>query len=74
MLPINSDGRRSTCSASTPPHLAIDDVMGLLLVIQGGGLVALTKDAVTIRRTSESVLTFCRRDTSDAVVVLEMTR
>ncbi len=50
------------------------DVMGLLLLIQGGAVVALTGDAATIRRPSQSILTFRRHDTAGAVTVLEVAR
>lgn len=49
------------------------DLIGLLLVIQGGEVVALTPEAATIRRPSKSILTYHRHDTAGAVLLSEIT-
>ena len=48
------------------------DVMGLLLLIQGGAVVALTDAAATIRRPSGAVLTFRRHPQSSRILLSEV--
>lgn len=48
------------------------DVMGLLLLTQGGAVVALTADGATIRRSAGSVLTYRRCTTPGAVLLSEL--
>jgi hypothetical protein len=50
------------------------DVMGLLHVVQGGAVVALTADAATIRRPSQAILTYRLRNAAGGVLVLDMVR
>jgi hypothetical protein len=45
------------------------DVMGLLLLIQGGVVLALTADAATIRRQTGAVLTYRRPELPGAVLI-----
>lgn len=45
------------------------DVMGLLMLIQAGTVVALTTDAATIRRQTGAVLTYRRCTASGAVLI-----
>jgi hypothetical protein len=45
------------------------DAMGLLWLIQGGEITALTKDMATIRRRSGAVLTCLRPNFPDAVLI-----
>jgi hypothetical protein len=48
------------------------DVVGLLLLTQGGTVVALTAGAATIRRRAGSVLTYRRSPTVGAVLLSEL--
>ena len=50
------------------------DVMGLLLLIQGGTIVALATNAATIRRPSQSILTYRRPNAAGGVLVTEAAR
>jgi hypothetical protein len=45
------------------------DVMGLLLLVQGGAVVALTADAATIRRKTGALLTFRRPAATGAILI-----
>jgi hypothetical protein len=47
------------------------DVIGLLLLIQGGEVVALSAESASIRRPSGAVLRFFRRPTAGAVLLSE---
>jgi hypothetical protein len=49
------------------------DVMGLLLLVQGGAVVALTADAATIRRKTGAVLTY-RRPTAPGAILISAVR
>ena len=50
------------------------DVMGLLLVVQGGDVVALTAETATIRRPSNAVLTYSRANATGGILVTEASR
>ena len=50
------------------------DVMGLLLLIQGGSVVALTAEGATLRRLTGAVLTYRRKDMQDAVMISSVTQ
>jgi hypothetical protein len=45
------------------------DVMGLMLLTQGGAVVALTADAATVRRGSSAALSYQRPAQSGAVLI-----
>ena len=45
------------------------DIMGLLPLLQGGAVIALTEDAATIRRQSGATLTYPRSDRTGAVCI-----
>lgn len=49
------------------------DVMGLLLLLQGGEVTALTEESASIRRPSGAVLRFFRRPTAGDVLLTEVT-
>jgi hypothetical protein len=49
------------------------DVMGLLLLIRGGEVVALSAESASIRRPSGAVLRFFRRPTAGGVLLSEAT-
>jgi hypothetical protein len=49
------------------------DVMGLLLLVQGGAVVALTADAATIRRKTGALLT-CRRPVAPGAILISAVR
>jgi hypothetical protein len=48
------------------------DVMGLLPILQGAEVVALTAQAATIRRRSTAILTYRRADQTGAVCITEV--
>jgi hypothetical protein len=50
------------------------DVMGMLLLTQGGAVVALTADAATIRRQTGAVLSYRRCEAPGAVLISEVRR
>jgi hypothetical protein len=45
------------------------DVMGLLLLTQGGAVVALTADGATVRRTTGAALSYQRPTQAGAVLI-----
>jgi hypothetical protein len=49
------------------------DVMGLILLLQGGTVAALTEKAATIRRSSNAMLTYRRGDQTGAVCLTRIT-
>jgi hypothetical protein len=49
------------------------DVMGLLLLVQGGAVVALTADAATIRRKTGALLS-CRRPVAPGAILISAVR
>jgi hypothetical protein len=49
------------------------DVMGLILLLQGGEVIALTDQAATIRRRSNAVLTYRRANQTGAVCITKVT-
>jgi len=48
------------------------DVMGLIPILHGGEVVALTERAATIRRSSNAVLAYRRPDQTDAVCITQV--
>jgi hypothetical protein len=48
------------------------DVMGLIPLLQGGTVVALTEAAATIRRSSNATLTYRRADQTGAVCIIQL--
>ena len=50
------------------------DVMGLLLVVQGGDVVSLTAETATIRRPSNAVLTYSRANAAGGILVTKAKR
>jgi hypothetical protein len=49
------------------------DVIGLLLLVQGGAVVALTADAATIRRKTGALLS-CRRPVAPGAILISAVR
>jgi hypothetical protein len=48
------------------------DIMGLLPLLHGGAVIALTEDAAAIRRPSNAILTYRRGDQAGAVCITEV--